>query len=51
MKKQGEQKTKGHKATSEPVTAAPAKAANPLDKQKINSLKDKAAAKMKRGKH
>jgi len=51
MKKQGEQKTKGHKATDSPVTAAPVKAANQLDQQKINSLKDKNAAKMKRGKH
>jgi hypothetical protein len=51
MKKQVEQKTKGHKATDSPVTASPAKAVNQLDKQKINSLKDKSAAKMKRGKH
>jgi hypothetical protein len=50
MKKQGEQKTKGHKATDTPV-AAPVKAVSPIDKQKINSLKDKNAAKMKRGKH
>jgi hypothetical protein len=50
MKKQGEQKTKGHKATDTPV-AAPSKAVHPVDQQKINSLKDKNAAKMKRGKH
>ena len=51
MKKQAEQKTKGHKATDNPVTTAPVNAANPIDKQKINSLKDKNAAKTKRGKH
>lgn len=51
MKKQGEQKTKGHKATDSSATAAPVKAVNQIDKQKINSLKDKNAAKMKRGKH
>lgn len=51
MKKQGEQKTKGHKATENYATASPVKAANPVDQQKINSLKDKNAAKMKRGKH
>jgi hypothetical protein len=51
MKKQGEQKTKGHRATDIPVTAAPSKAANQLDQQKINSMKDKNAAKTKRGKH
>jgi hypothetical protein len=51
MKKQGEQKTKGHKTMDSPVTAAPVKAANQIDKQKINSLKDKNAAKTKRGKH
>ena len=51
MKKQAEQKTKGHKATDNPVTTAPVKDANPIDKQKINSMKDKNAAKTKRGKH
>jgi hypothetical protein len=51
MKKQGEQKTKGHRATDSPVAAAPGKAATQLDQQKINSMKDKNAAKTKRGKH
>jgi hypothetical protein len=51
MKKQGEQKTKGHRTTDSPITAAPSKAANQLDQQKINSMKDKNAAKTKRGKH
>jgi hypothetical protein len=51
MKKQGEQKTKGHKATVSPATAAPVKAASQMDQQKINSMKDKNAAKTKRGKH
>ncbi len=51
MKKQGEQKTKGHKAADNPATNTPVKAADPIDKQKINSLKDKNAAKTKRGKH
>jgi hypothetical protein len=51
MKKQAVQKTKGHKATDTSMPAAPVKAVNPVDKQKINSLKDKFASKMKRGKH
>ncbi|WP_342676483.1 hypothetical protein [Methanofollis sp. UBA420] len=52
MKKQGEQKTKGHKATEGPGAPSPAKskAEETLSKEKIDSLKDKYAAKMKKGK-
>gem|GEM_PF-1433286 len=53
MKKQHEQKTKGHKATENPAPASLAqkKTAEPLDAQKIASLKDKNAAKMKKKRH
>ncbi|MBP7121220.1 MAG: hypothetical protein WC502_08810 [Methanolinea sp.] len=53
MKKQNEQKTKGHKATDHQASAAPAvkKTEASLDAQKIASLKDKNAAKMKKKRH
>jgi hypothetical protein len=53
MKKQGEQKTKGHKTSdyTSNISPSPVKAEEQLDKQKIASLKDKNAAKMKKGKH
>ncbi|MDD4255802.1 MAG: hypothetical protein PHP59_10575 [Methanofollis sp.] len=52
MTKQGEQKTKGHKATEGQGAPSPAKskAEETLSKEKIDSLKDKYAAKMKKGK-
>lgn len=53
MKKQHEQKTKGHKATENQASAAPVgkKTEASLDAQKIASLKDKNAAKMKKKRH
>jgi hypothetical protein len=50
MKRQVEQKTKGHKAKDNPVLPQSSAAAEPLSKEKINSLKDKNAAKIKRSK-
>jgi hypothetical protein len=50
MKKPVEQKAKGHKAKDNPETPPPSMAAETLSKEKINSLKDKNAAKMKRKK-
>jgi hypothetical protein len=48
MKKQAEQKTKGHKAKDTPQTTASAPVSQPISKDKINSLKDKNAAKTKK---
>jgi hypothetical protein len=48
MKKQAEQKTKGHKAKDTPSTTISAPVTQPISKDKINSLKDKNAAKMKK---
>jgi hypothetical protein len=49
MKKQAEQKTKGHKISNNPgtITPVPVKTTNQLSKELIDSLKDKNAAKMK----
>jgi hypothetical protein len=48
MKKQAEQKTKGHKAKDTPQATASAPVTQPISKDKINSLKDKNAAKTKK---
>jgi hypothetical protein len=48
MKKQAEQKTKGHNAKDIPQTTSSAPVKQPLSKDQINSLKDKNAAKMKK---
>jgi hypothetical protein len=48
MKKQAEQKTKGHKAKDIPASVSSTPAAGPLSKEKINSLKDRNAAKTKK---
>lgn len=48
MKKQAEQKTKGHKAKDTAAPTAVTQATQPITKEKINSLKDKNAAKAKR---
>jgi hypothetical protein len=50
MKRPVEQKAKGHKAKNNPISPPPSTAADSLSKEKINSLKDKNAAKMKRKK-
>jgi hypothetical protein len=51
MKKQGEQKTKGRKTndTSSVTSPATSRASESLSKNKITSLKDKNASKMKKG--
>ena len=48
MKKQAEQKTKGHKAKDITASVSSTPDAGPLSKEKINSLKDRNAAKTKK---
>jgi hypothetical protein len=52
MKKQAVQKTQGHKGRDQGDIASPglSKAADPVTKGQIDSLKDKNAAKKKKGK-
>ena len=52
MKKQAVQKTQGHKGRDRAEMSSPAatKAADPVTKGQIDSLKDKNAAKKKKGK-
>jgi hypothetical protein len=52
MKKQTVQKTQGHKTRDhgDPSSSSPSKTAGPVTKGQIDSLKDKSAAKKKKGK-
>jgi hypothetical protein len=52
MKKQTVQKTQGHKTRDrgDPSSSGPSKTAGPVTKGQIDSLRDKSAAKKKKGK-
>jgi hypothetical protein len=52
MKKQTMQKTQGHKTRDhgDPSSPGPSKAAGPVTRGQIDSLRDKSAAKKKKGK-